>query len=241
MEIKLYEELIISKLNEVINQIITNRLILPIPVEKGGRVGDGVSKYLEKRFVEFTDVHEYFVNSIPSPEGKTKSSFDVQTYFKLNGHKELIWIDFKSINIENKDSNPDSGTPDKVLKLIKNGSFYLVYVYVYYRGVENGLSFVENDGEFVKSYFLKDINNSMRITPSNQMQVNVSSEPTYRTREEFLKFLLQKKIESNERKLKKSIEELNNLREGKFKKDLSLNDLIILNGKQENDIFGIEI
>jgi hypothetical protein len=236
MDIREYEELIISELNNVIGQVINDSPILPIPVKKGERVGDGVSKYLENKFVDKTNGHPYFKDSIPSPEGKTKNPFDAQTIFELNGHKELIWIDFKSINIENEDSNPDSGTPDKVLKLIKDGHFYLVYVLVYYRGVPEGLSFVENDGEFVKSYFLKDISNTMRITPSNQMQVNCFSTPVYRTREEFLRFLLQKKIESNERKLKKCVEELKNLRDGNFKSDLSLDELIEINMVQEGNI-----
>jgi len=58
----------------------------------------------------------------------------------------------------------------------------------------------------------------------------------YRTREEFLEFLLQKKIESNERKLKKATEELENLRQGNFKKDLSLEQLKELNKSQEESI-----
>ena len=33
----------------------------------------------------------------------------MQTIFELNGHRELIWIDFKAINIENEDTNPDNG------------------------------------------------------------------------------------------------------------------------------------
>ena len=76
----------------------------------------------------------------------------------------------------------------------------------------------------------------MRITPANQMQVNGFAEPMYRTREEFLEFLLQKKIESNERKLKKATEELENLRQGNFKKDLSLEQLKELNKSQEESI-----
>ena len=49
-------------------------------------------------------------------------------------------------------------------------------------------------------------------------------------------FLLQKKIESNERKLKKATEELENLKQGNFKKDLSLQKLLQLNREQEEKI-----
>jgi hypothetical protein len=144
--------------------------------------------------------------------------------------------DFRAVNVENDDTNPDSGTPGKVLTLVNSGYFYLVYILVYYKGNETGLDFVKNNEKFVKSYFLKDVSSTMRITPANQMQVNGFAEPMYRTREEFLEFLLQKKIESNERKLKKATEELENLRQGNFKKDLSLEQLKELNKSQEESI-----
>lgn len=239
MDIQAYETLITTQLDELVGNIITTYPKLNIAVKRGERVGDGISKFLENKFVEFTQNHQYFKKSLASPEGKTKNPFDIQTIFELSGHKELIWIDFKAINIENDDTNPDSGTPDKILILIEQGYFYLAYILVYYKGSEDGLDFVHCNGTMVKSYFLKNVNATMRITPSNQMQVNGFAEPVYRTREEFLNFLLQKKIESNERKLKKATEELENLRQGNFKKDLSLQKLLQLNSEQEEKIKNI--
>lgn len=236
MKIKQYKELIIAQLNDVVGKIINSSPKLAIAVKKGERVGDGISKFLESKFVEFTKEHEYFRDSLASPEGKTKNPFDVQTFFEIKNHRELLWIDFKAINVDNDDTNPDSGTPDKVLTLINSGYFYLAYILVYYKGNETGLEFVKYNDLIVKSYFLKDVSNTLRITPANQMQVNGFAEPTYRTREDFLNFLLQKKIESNERKLKKASEELENLRQGNFKKDLSLEKLKELNKSQEDTI-----
>ncbi len=120
--------------------------------------------------------------------------------------------------------------------MIDQGSFYLTYILVYYKGSEEGLEFVAHNGTRVKSYFLKNVSTTMRITPANQMQVNGFAEPVYRTREQFLNFLLQKKIESNERKLKKATDELEILKQGKFKKDLSLEKLLQLNSEQEEKI-----
>ena len=100
---------------------------------------------------------------------------------------------------------------------MQNGHFYLAYIIVYYQGFENGLEFVKYNNLFVKSYFLKNVSPTMRITPANQMQVNGFSETVYRTRDEFLDFLLQKKIESNERKLKKATQELENFKTGILK------------------------
>lgn len=236
MDIQAYETLITTKLDELVENIINTNPKLNIAVKKGERVGDGISKFLENKFVKFTQNHQYFKESLASPEGKTKNPFDVQTIFEINKHKELIWIDFKAINIENDDTNPDSGTPDKVLNLIEQGYFYLAYILVYYKGSEEGLDFVTHNGTRVKSYFLKNISATMRITPANQMQVNGFAEPVYRTREQFLNFLLQKKIESNERKLKKATNELENLKQGKFKKNLSLKKLLQLNVEQEEKI-----
>lgn len=236
MDIQEYETLITTQLDELVGNIINKNPKLNIAVKKGERVGDGISKYLENKFVEFTRDHKYFRDSLASPEGKTKNPFDVQTFFEVKNHRELLWIDFKAINVDNDDTNPDSGTPDKVLTLMHSGYFYLVYILVYYKGNESGLEFVKNKEKIVKSYFLKDVSATMRITPANQMQVNGFAEPTYRTREDFLDFLLKKKIETNERKLKKATEELENLRQGNFKKDLSLAKLKELNKSQEESI-----
>ena len=82
----------------------------------------------------------------------------------------------------------------------------------------------------------------MRITPANQMQVNGFAEPEYRTREQFLEFLLQKKIESNERKLKKATQELENFKTGILKKqkdsqeEITIEKLKQLNKEQEDKI-----
>lgn len=236
MDIQQYETLIINQLDKIVENVINANPKLNIAVKKGERVGDGISKFLENKFVEFSQSHKYFKESKASPEGKTKNPFDVQTIFEINGHKELIWIDFKAINVENEDTNPDSGTPDKILNLIENGYFYLAYILVYYQGSDNGLDFVSHNNLRVKSYFLKNISSTMRITPANQMQVNGFAEPDYRTREEFLMFLLKKKIESNERKLKKATEELENLKRGNLKKNLSLEKLFELNRTQEEKI-----
>ncbi|MEO5775790.1 MAG: hypothetical protein ABIQ27_02735 [Flavobacterium sp.] len=219
MEIEKYEALIISQLDQLIENIIKENPNLKIAVKKGERVGDGISKFLENKFVESTQNHKYFRESIASPEGKTKNPFDVQTVFELNGHRELIWIDFKALNIDNEATNPDSGTPDKVITLMQSGFFYLAYIIIYYKGAENGLEFVQKNDLFVKSYLLKNISSSMRITPANQMQVDGFAETEYRTREDFLSFLLQKKIESNQRKLKKAAQELENFKTGILKKE----------------------
>jgi hypothetical protein len=242
MDIQEYETLITNSLDEVVGNIIKANTKLSIAVKKGERVGDGISKYLENKFVEVTHNHPYFKESLASPVGKTKNPFDVQTIFEYKGHRELIWIDFKAVNVENDDTNPDSGTPDKVITLMQSGFFYLAYIIVYYQGHSDGLEFVAHKDKYVKSYFLKNVNSSMRITPANQMQVNGFAEPEVRTRESFLDFLLKKKIESNERKLKKATQELENFKTGVLKKktasqeEITIELLKKLNKEQEEKI-----
>jgi hypothetical protein len=245
MEIKKYEEDLITELETVVNEIITESPKLNIAVKKGERVGDAISKFFEDNFVAKTQAHAHFSNSEASPSGKTKNPWDARTDYVIQGFKQDIWIDFKAVNVENEDTNPDSGTPDKIIAHILKDNFYLVFIYVFYQGSDNGgLEFVKVDDKFVKPYFLKDISSTFRITPANQMQVNGSAKPQYRTREEFLQLLLTKKIESNERKLKKSTQELVNLKAGLFKKtktmEIKLSDLSANNKAQEDAINNLE-
>lgn len=245
MTVQDFENLMLSELKKVIESIIEKTPSLPIAVKQGERQGDAISKFLEESFVKATQGHVYFNDSKASPIGKTKNPYDVETFFRYKHHNELIWIDFKAFNIHNKDSNADSGTPDKIIKLIKNGNFYLVYVFVFYEGSTNReLLFAERDNSFVKAYFLKDISPTVRITPANQLQVNFSQPPQYRTREAFINFLAEKKKESFQRRLDAAKEGFKNIKSGiiyesdskKNPEMITINDLLEENKKQENAI-----
>lgn len=236
MEIKDFESFIIEELTQIIKNIIATNPTLPIQVKKGERQGDAISKFLEQKFVEETQNHNYFQNSKTSPIGKTKNPYDCETFFNFKNHSELVWIDFKAVNIANEDSNPDSGTPDKIISLIEKGHFYLAYIFVFYEGNDNSLNFVQKDNQFTKIYFLKDISPSVRITPANQLQVNYAQPPAYRTREEFIIFLAQKKKESFERRLKKAQKELEQIQKGIIYKKITVDELLSENEKQEQKI-----
>lgn len=226
MEVKEFEDLMKDKISSIINNILEDNKILPIDVKKGERVGDAISKFLENKFVEYTKSDLNLIKSASSPVGKTKNPWDVRTTFKLNSHDELIWVDFKAVNIENDNSNPDSGTPNKIFELIeKENSFYLLYVVVYYEGlgIDKGLKFTEYDGQKVKCVFLKDVEKNMHITPANQIQFNVFAKSVYRTREEFIDFLNGKLVESNQRKLDDSLQKLELIKNGKYKVPKTIN------------------
>ena len=230
MTINDFENLILSELQSVTEKILENNATPNISAK--ARAGAEISDLLEKQFVEETKEHTYFKDSQYSPVGATKNPWDAMTYFLLNGHKELIWIDFKAVKVTSADSNPDIGTPDKIIDLINPGYFYLVYIFVYYEETQTGLKFVKNkSNESVKIYFLKDISPTFRRNPKNQLQVNISANPVKRTRSEFINILFDKITESHKRQIKISENKLKEIEENNIKDKLLAN-----NEKQEEQI-----
>ena len=109
---------------------------------------------------------------------------------------------FKAIKKDQLNSNPDIGTPTKIIKFIQNGGFYLLYIYVFYEEIKNGLKFHKINNSYVKSYFLKDVHKTFRRNPKNQLQVGISTNPEYRSREEFIELLFIRLRESYQRQIK---------------------------------------
>ncbi|MDR2073923.1 MAG: hypothetical protein LBP36_00925 [Oscillospiraceae bacterium] len=230
MDIKAFETLILQELKSVTEIILAKN---PNPaISAKARAGAEISELLEKQFVVETQNHKYFKKSQSSPEGATKNPWDAMTFFCLNGHEELIWIDFKAIKVSSADSNPDIGTPDKIIDLINQGAFYLAYIFVYYEEANGGLNFVKNtDNELVKIYFLKDINSTFRRNPKNQLQVNISAKPENRSRAEFINILFDKIMESHKRQIESSKKALKKIEESGIK-----DDLLAKNKQQEEKI-----
>jgi hypothetical protein len=200
MEIKTFENLVLQKLKEIIDKIIIDKKELQISAK--ARAGAEISDWMEEKFVEYTKNNSYFEDSESAPKGSTKNPWDARTKFKLNNLKEEIWIDFKAFKITSADSNPDIGTPNKIVKLINDGNFYHVFIHVFYEAKGDGLEFVEHKSSYSKLYFLKDISSTFRRNPKNQLQVNISAPSEYRTREEFIKLLIEKIKESHLRQIK---------------------------------------
>ncbi len=219
MDINEFEVLILTELKKVVETILSK---YPQPqISAKSRAGAEISSLLEEQFVLETANHQYLKKSVASPAGATKNPWDAMTYFCIKGHEEVIWIDFKAVKVSSADSNPDIGTPDKVIDLIYSGFFYLAYIFVYYEETDTGLKFVKNaDDEFVKIYFLKDISSTFRRNPKNQLQVNISARPEERTREEFINVLFDKIEESHKRQIEISTRALEKLAKGDIKTKL---------------------
>jgi len=210
MTIKDFEDLIIDELTKVVDSIIESNLKLTISAKS--RAGAEISDWLEERFVDSTKSHQYFHDSEYAPKGSTKNPWDARTKFRLDGVDEEVWIDFKAFKKTSADSNPDIGTPNKIVKLINDGNFYHTFIHVFYEADGDGLKFVKPDDSYTKLYFLKDISSTFRRNPKNQLQVNISAPSEYRTREEFIRMLISKIKESHERQIKisnKALKEIN--------------------------------
>jgi len=129
MNIKDVETLIINEFKNIMIQIIHDYPRLNISAKS--RVGAELSSFLEEKFVEYSSENKFFRDSKKSPKRATKNPWDVKTVFCFKNLEEVIWVDFKALKISGKDSNPDIGTPNKIIKFIKDGHFYLLYIYVF--------------------------------------------------------------------------------------------------------------
>lgn len=227
-DFKIYEEQLCKSIEEVVDGIVQSHLNLNISAKS--RAGAELSDYLEDKFVEVLkeNDNEYISNPVGSPKGSTKNPWDAKCEFEFMGRKEIIWIDFKAFKVSSVDSNPDIGTPKKVIKFIQEGNFYLVFVMVYYDATSDGLEFAKYKGEYTKVYLLKDVNHTFRLNPKPQLQVNIAAEPEYRTREEFIDLLMEKHRQSYERQEKALIKKLKTIDEIQA-------DLIDSNRKAETD------
>lgn len=201
VDFKAYEKQLCKSIEQEVEKIIQANLHLNIRAK--ARAGAEISDYLEEHFVISinNNNHPYLTDAEQAPRGATKNPYDAKCYFDYMGRKELIWIDFKAFKTSSLDSNPDIGTPNKVIKFIKEGHFYLIFVLAYYEEDGEGLKFVEHSGKYTKVYPLKDVNHTFRLNPKPQLQVNMSAEPEYRTREQFIELLIQKHRESYNRNI----------------------------------------
>ena len=122
------EKLIKDDIEQAYTIILKNcNYILPISAKS--RSGAEISDYLEDMIVDFfgKSNHER-VKSVQKNNGSTKSPFDFCFNYSCDGYDDLIWADIKASKRSFKDSNPDLGTPEKIVKFIMDGHFYLLFV-----------------------------------------------------------------------------------------------------------------
>jgi hypothetical protein len=199
MDIKEYETSIRDEINSAVAKIISAQTSLNISAKS--RAGAEISEYLAQEFQKRASGNK-LAQPEAAPAGATKHPWDARVFFVTpGGGKEEVWIDFKAIKTSSADSNPDIGTPDKVIKFIKEGNFYVLFVFAYYQETPTGLDFVKHNGQYTKSYFLKDVSPTVRRNAKNQLQVNISAEPLYRSRTDFVELLFAKLRESYHREI----------------------------------------
>ncbi len=200
------EKLMKKDIEGIYNKILSqHKYILPISAKS--RSGAEISDFLEDCFVKILseEPHSRVYNPKGAPKGKTKNPYDFcfNYYFKTDdlSFDDLIWGDIKATKHTYKDSNPDLGTPEKIIDFIMDGHFYLMFVLFEYEPTnDNKTRFIKfEDGKYVHCQFLKDINHTVRINPKPQFQVNISEPEEYRTKKEFIDLFQQKYSESLDR------------------------------------------
>lgn len=180
-----------------------------LPISAHARAGAEISDYLEDWFVSYMNdhPHERVYNPKGAPKDNTKSPFDFSFNYKnseYHNFDDLIWGDIKAIKSTGAGSNPDLGTPTKVIDFILDGHFYILYVLVKYKPTQDGyIQLIKFDDEkYVHCVFLKDMG-KFRINPKPQFQADITEAEEYRTREEFVKIFYKKYMESVKRNLEK--------------------------------------
>ena len=210
MDVKQFEMLMKNDIETIFNSILKKHNYL-LNISARSRSGAEISDYLEDSFVEFLkqNSHERIYDPKGSPKGSAKNPYDICFNYKCEDFNfdDLIWGDIKATKKNYDDSNPDMGTPEKIINFILDGHFYLLYVFFEYESTSDDktkfISFA--NGKYVKCQFLKDINHTVRINPKPQFQVNIKEPEEYRSREEFLELFYIKYKESIERNISKQL------------------------------------
>ena len=81
------------------------------------------------------------------------------------------------------------------------GHYYLLFIlfeYIPTADFKTQFTAFEN-GKYVKTVFLKDMNETLRINPKPQFQININEDPIYRNKEEFIEMFERKYTESLDR------------------------------------------
>lgn len=200
------ETLMKEDIESVFNSILIEHNYI-FPISAKSRAGAEISNYLEDSFVNYFIAHSHdrIYNALSAPKGKTKNPYDFCFNYKCTeaNFDDLIWGDIKALHSSYKDSNPDIGTPEKVIKFIMDGHFYLMYVlFKYEAATDTEIKFLAfEDGKYVHCQFLKDVHHTVHITPKPQFQVNFNQPEEYRTRDEFIDFFYTKYLESINRNI----------------------------------------
>lgn len=215
-DFKTIEENIKNDIEAVFSTILSSKNYV-LPISARARGGAEISDYLEDSIVEYyKDKNtENVYNVLGAPKEKTKNPYDFCFNYRFSNENfdDLIWADIKASKHTYEDSNPDLGTPEKIIKFINEGHFYLLFVFFEYEPTDNNQTkFIPfSDGKYVHCVFLKDIHHTVRINPKPQFQVNISESEEYRSIDEFIDLFQKKYQESLDRIVDKAVKKRNKL------------------------------
>jgi len=208
MDIKIFEETMKRDIEKVFEDILKEFGYI-LDIRANARAGAEISDTLEDSFIEYFNKtkHPRIYNPESAPKEKTKNPWDIKFNYLYKDQQtgetvdELIWGDIKATKNTYNDSNPDLGTPTKIIRFMLEGHYYLLFIlFEYVPTSDFKTQFVAfENGKYVKTVFLKDMNETLRINPKPQFQININEEPIYRNKAEFVEMFERKYNESLDR------------------------------------------
>lgn len=203
---KKFEETLCKDIQDIFQSIITDMghtLDIPATARSGAQISD----VLEDNFMRYLTLNPHIrvYNPQQAPKGNTKNPYDICWNYKYSDHlmnyNDLIWGDIKATNVIYEDSNPDLGTPEKMIKFMLDGHFHMLFIFFKYDSTPDGkIELLQYpNGTYAKCTLLKNINHTVRINPKPQFQVNINEEEEYRLNGEWVDMFEMKYYESLER------------------------------------------
>lgn len=208
MDIKKFEETMKRDIEDVFEDIL-KKFGYVLDIRANARAGAEISDTLEDEFVAYFNKnrHPRIYNPESAPKEMTKNPWDIKFNYKYEDYNtgeyfdELVWGDIKATKNTYNDSNPDLGTPTKVINFMLEGHYYLLFIlFEYIPTADFKTQFITfENSKYVKTVFLKDMNETLRINPKPQFQININEDPIYRNKEEFIEMFERKYNESLDR------------------------------------------
>lgn len=201
-----FEHTLCEDIENIFQAIITQTgTVLNIPAS--ARSGAQISDFLEDKFIDYlnTVLHPRIYNPASAPKRNTKNPYDICWNYRYQdnsmNYDDIIWGDIKASKKSFDDSNPDLGTPTKMINFMLDGHFHMLFIFFEYDATTDDtvqLLKYEN-GKYAKCTLLKNINHTVRINPKPQFQVNINVSEEYRTNSEWIDMFEQKYNESLDR------------------------------------------
>ncbi len=178
-----------AKLSHLVERLVENivRDAAPMPSGRSDRPGAALGGKLADEFVKKAKLFSVLVNPQAPPANKTKNPWDARFAVDCGACQEEVWLDFKALDQDAEDSNPDSGSVDKFCNFLAAGHFYFLFVRTFFRRNDREeVRFVRREGRWCHVFLLRDVPRNFGRRSTNQLQMNAYDPVRVRGRKEFV-------------------------------------------------------